>query len=97
MEKALAYLETAPLPTVVKADGLALGKGVIIAETKEQAQDAVRSMMADKVFGASGDHVVIEEFMTGPEVSVLAFTDGKPWFLWFPQWIIREPWMVIRV
>lgn len=68
MEKALAYLETAPLPTVVKADGLALGKGVIIAETKEQAQDAVRSMMADKVFGASGDHVVIEEFMTGPEV-----------------------------
>lgn len=77
MEKALAYLETAPLPTVVKADGLALGKGVIIAETKEQAQDAVRSMMADKVFGASGDHVVIEEFMTGPEVSVLAFTDGK--------------------
>ena len=72
------------------------GKGVIIAETKEQAQDAVRSMMADKVFGASGDHVVIEEFMTGPEVSVLAFTDGKPWFLWFPQWIIREPWMVIR-
>lgn len=77
MEKALAYLETAPLPTVVKADGLALGKGVIIAETKEAAQDAVRSMMADKVFGASGDHIVIEEFMTGPEVSVLAFTDGK--------------------
>ena len=77
MEKALAYLETAPLPTVVKADGLALGKGVIIAETKEQAQDAVRSMMADKVFGASGDHVVIEEFMTGREVSVLSFVDGK--------------------
>lgn len=77
MEKALAYLETAPLPTVVKADGLALGKGVIIAETKKAAQDAVRSMMADKVFGASGDHIVIEEFMTGPEVSVLAFTDGK--------------------
>ena len=77
MEKALAFLETAPIPTVIKADGLALGKGVIIAETKEQAQDAVRSMMADKVFGASGDHIVIEEFMTGPEVSVLSFTDGK--------------------
>lgn len=77
MEKALAYLETAPLPTVIKADGLALGKGVIIAETKAQAQDAVRSMMADRVFGASGDHIVIEEFLTGPEVSVLAFTDGK--------------------
>lgn len=77
MDKALAYLETAPIPTVIKADGLALGKGVIIAQTKEEAQDAVRSMMADKVFGASGDHIVIEEFMTGPEVSVLAFTDGK--------------------
>ena len=77
MDKALEYLETAPIPTVIKADGLALGKGVIIAETREQAQDAVRSMMADKVFGASGDHIVIEEFMTGPEVSVLSFTDGK--------------------
>ena len=77
MEKALLYLETAPIPTVIKADGLALGKGVIIAETKEQAQDAVRSMMADKVFGDSGNHIVIEEFMTGPEVSVLSFTDGK--------------------
>lgn len=77
MEKALAYLETAPVPTVVKADGLALGKGVVIAETREAAKDAVRSMMQDKIFGASGDHVVIEEFLTGPEVSVLAFTDGK--------------------
>ena len=77
MDKALEYLETAPIPTVIKADGLALGKGVIIAETREQAKDAVRSMMADKVFGASGDHIVIEEFMTGPEVSVLSFTDGK--------------------
>ncbi len=77
MDKALEYLETAPIPTVIKADGLALGKGVIIAETREAAKDAVRSMMADKVFGASGDHIVIEEFMTGPEVSVLAFTDGK--------------------
>ena len=77
MEKALAYLDTAPIPTVIKADGLALGKGVIIAETREQAKDAVKSMMEDKVFGASGDHIVIEEFLTGPEVSVLSFTDGK--------------------
>ena len=77
MEKALKYLETAPIPTVIKADGLALGKGVIIAETRQQAVDAVHSMMEDKVFGASGDHIVIEEFLTGPEVSVLSFTDGK--------------------
>lgn len=77
MESALAYLETAPIPTVVKADGLALGKGVIIAQTREEAKEAVRSMMADKVFGKSGEHIVIEEFLTGPEVSVLAFTDGK--------------------
>ncbi len=77
MAKALEYLETAPIPTVVKADGLALGKGVVIAETREAAKDAVRSMMQDKIFGASGDHIVIEEFLTGPEVSVLAFTDGK--------------------
>lgn len=73
---ALHYLETAPIPTVVKADGLALGKGVIIAETREQACDAVRSMMEDKIFGESGNHIVIEEFLTGPEVSVLSFTDG---------------------
>ncbi len=77
MEKALAYLDTAPIPTVVKADGLALGKGVIIAQTRQEAKDAVRSMMEDKVFGKSGDRIVIEEFLTGPEVSVLAFTDGK--------------------
>ena len=77
MDKAIAYLQTKEMPIVVKADGLALGKGVIIAETLSEAEDAVRSMMADKVFGASGDHVVIEEFLTGPEVSVLAFTDGK--------------------
>ena len=77
MEKALAYLETAPIPTVIKADGLALGKGVIIATTRDEAKDAVRSMMQDKVFGKSGDHIVIEEFLTGPEVSVLAFTDSK--------------------
>ena len=77
MDAALAYLESAPIPTVIKADGLALGKGVIIAMTREEARDAVRSMMQDKVFGASGDHIVIEEFLTGPEVSVLSFTDGK--------------------
>lgn len=77
MDSALEYLETAPVPTVIKADGLALGKGVIIANTRDEAKDAVRSMMADKVFGKSGDRVVIEEFLTGPEVSVLSFTDGK--------------------
>ena len=77
MEKALEYLETAPIPTVIKADGLALGKGVIIATTKDEAKDAVVSMMQDKQFGSSGDNIVIEEFLTGPEVSVLAFTDGK--------------------
>ena len=77
MDAALKYLETAPIPTVIKADGLALGKGVIIAMTRQEAMDAVKSMMADKVFGASGDHIVIEEFLEGPEVSVLSFTDGK--------------------
>ena len=77
MDAALDYLESAPIPTVIKADGLALGKGVIIAQTREEAKEAVRSMMEDKVFGKSGDQIVIEEFLTGPEVSVLAFTDGK--------------------
>ena len=75
--KALEYLETAPVPTVVKADGLALGKGVIIAMTRQEALDAVKTIMTDKVFGASGNQIVIEEFLEGPEVSVLAFTDGK--------------------
>ena len=75
-KKALLYVETAPLPTVIKADGLALGKGVIIAMTREEARDAVRSIMEDKKFGKSGDQIVIEEFLTGPEVSVLAFTDS---------------------
>ena len=77
MDEALSYLDTAPIPTVVKADGLALGKGVIIAETREAAKTAVRDMMEAGVFGKSGSRVVIEEFLTGPEVSVLAFTDGK--------------------
>ena len=77
MEAALEYLETAPIPTVIKADGLALGKGVIIAETREEAKTAVRDMMEGGIFGKSGSRVVVEEFLTGPEVSVLAFTDGK--------------------
>ena len=76
-ENALEYLKTAPIPTVIKADGLALGKGVIIAMTREEAYDAVKSIMLDKQFGASGNNIVIEEFLEGPEVSVLAFTDGK--------------------
>ena len=74
---ALDYLENAPYPTVIKADGLALGKGVIIAETHEQAVAAVHSIMEDKIFGESGAHIVIEEFLRGPEVSVLSFTDGE--------------------
>ena len=77
LDSALAYLETAPIPTVIKADGLALGKGVIIAMTRDEAKEAVRSMMEDKIFGDSGSQVVVEEFLTGPEVSVLSFTDGK--------------------
>ena len=75
--EALTYLETAPLPTVIKADGLALGKGVIIASTREEAENAVRSMMEGRLFGDSGSRIVIEEFLSGPEVSVLTFTDGE--------------------
>lgn len=74
---ALEYLKTSPVPVVIKADGLALGKGVVIAETREEAAEAVRSMMEEKKFGDSGSRIVIEEFLTGPEVSVLSFTDGK--------------------
>lgn len=74
---ALSYLETAPMPTVIKADGLALGKGVIIAQNLAEAKDAVKAIMSDKKFGDSGNQIVIEEFLTGPEVSVLSFTDGK--------------------
>ena len=77
MEDALAYLDSAPIPTVVKADGLALGKGVIIAQSTGEAKQAVISMMQDKQFGKSGERIVIEEFLEGPEVSVLSFTDGK--------------------
>lgn len=76
-EEALKYIESAPIPTVIKADGLALGKGVIIAFTKEEAKDAVTEIMKEKKFGKSGDNIVIEEYLEGPEVSVLAFCDGK--------------------
>ena len=77
VEDALKYLETSDIPVVIKADGLALGKGVIIAMTLDEAKEAVKSIMEDKIFGASGNNVVIEEFLEGPEVSVLSFTDGE--------------------
>ena len=76
-EKALSYLETAKFPIVLKADGLALGKGVLICNTLEEAKAGVREIMQDKHFGSAGDRMVIEEFITGPEVSVLSFVDGK--------------------
>ena len=76
-EAAVAYLETAKFPIVLKADGLALGKGVLIAQSLDEARNAVKTLMRDRVFGAAGNQIVIEEFLTGPEVSVLAFTDGK--------------------
>ena len=76
-QKALAYLETAKMPVVLKADGLALGKGVLICETLAEAKEGVRTIMEDKKFGAAGNRMVIEEFMTGREVSVLTFVDGK--------------------
>ena len=76
LDAALAYLRTAPLPVVVKADGLALGKGVIIAQTRPEAEEALRAMMEGKRFGKSGERVVIEEYLEGPEISVLSFTDG---------------------
>ena len=76
-EKALSYLETASMPIVLKADGLALGKGVLICNTLEEAKEGVKSIMMDKKFGSAGNQMVIEEFMTGREVSVLSFVDGK--------------------
>ncbi len=76
-ETAIAYLKNSAFPAVIKADGLALGKGVIIAQNFAEAEQAVRDIMCDKVFGASGNSILIEEFLTGPEVSVLSFTDGK--------------------
>lgn len=77
LSAAVDYVRTAPMPAVIKADGLALGKGVIIAQNADEAENALRAMMADRVFGESGARVVIEEFLTGPEVSVLSFTDGE--------------------
>ena len=76
-EEALAYLETAPMPIVLKADGLALGKGVLICNTLKEAKEGVQSLMLDKQFGSAGNRIVIEEFMTGREVSVLSFVDGR--------------------
>lgn len=76
-EKAIAYLETAKMPIVLKADGLALGKGVLICRNLEEAKEGVKTLMLDKQFGSAGDEIVIEEFMTGREVSVLSFVDGK--------------------
>ena len=76
-KKALEYLETAKMPIVLKADGLALGKGVLICQTLEEAKDGVKSIMEDKKFGTAGNQMVVEEFMTGREVSVLSFVDGK--------------------
>ncbi len=76
--KVMDYIkEKGKYPVVIKADGLALGKGVLICENEEQAAEGVKEIMLDKKFGASGNHVVVEEFLTGPEVSVLSFTDGK--------------------
>ena len=75
--EAIAYIEKGSFPVVIKADGLALGKGVVIAQNFEEAKDAVTMIMEDKVFGKSGNNIVVEEFLTGPEVSVLCFTDGK--------------------
>ena len=77
MDAALAYVRTQTPPIVVKADGLALGKGVVIAETVAEAEDAVRAMMGEHIFGESGSRVVIEEYLTGPELTVLSFTDGE--------------------
>lgn len=76
-EEALAYLETSTMPIVLKADGLALGKGVLICNTREEARDGVKSLMLDKQFGSAGNTIVVEEFMTGREVSVLSFVDGN--------------------
>ena len=76
-DAAMAYVEKAPLPLVVKADGLALGKGVTVAMTRDEARDAVRAAMQERVFGESGARLVIEEYLEGPEVSVLSFTDGR--------------------
>ena len=87
---ALKYLETAKFPIVLKADGLALGKGVLICNNLEEAKDGVKEIMEDKKFGDAGNHMVIEEFMTGREVSVLSFVDGKTIKLMSSAFIIEE-------
>src|SRR5665647_487015 len=76
-EQAISYLDGLDYPVVIKADGLALGKGVVIAQTRMEAENALKSIMIERIFGQAGEQVLIEEFMTGPEVSILAFTDGK--------------------
>jgi phosphoribosylamine--glycine ligase len=76
-DEALGYLSKISYPVAIKADGLALGKGVVLAQNYDEAAKAVKDMMSDKVFGSAGDRIVVEEFLTGPEVSILAFTDGK--------------------
>ena len=95
-KKALEYVKTCPIPTVVKADGLALGKGVVIAETRKDAEDAIVSIMEDKKFGASGNQIVIEEFLEGPEVSVLALPTARSWSPWSPPWTTSAPWMATK-
>ena len=77
LDEGLAFLETLEAPYVLKADGLALGKGVLICNTLEEAKEGVKTIMLDKKFGSAGNEMVIEEFMTGREVSVLSFVDGK--------------------
>ena len=95
-EKALEYLKTAKMPIVLKADGLALGKGVLICNTLEEAKEGVKTIMEDKKFGDAGNRMVIEEFMTGREVSVLAFCDGKTIKCMTSAQIISVPKMLTR-
>lgn len=96
-EEAMKYLETSKYPIVLKADGLALGKGVLICNTKEEAMDGVKELMLDKKFGNAGNTIVIEEFMTGREVSVLSFVDGKTIKIMTSAQDHKEQKMVIRV
>ena len=89
MDEALDYLKTAPIPTVVKADGLALGKGVTVAMTRQEAVAAVRACMEDKIFGESGSHIVIEEFLTGPRSRFSPLPMARWSFPWSPPWTIN--------
>ena len=95
-DEALAYLETAKLPVVIKADGLALGKGVIIAQTRDEARDAIATIMVDKKFGHSGDRVVIEEFLTGPRCPSCPLRTGRRWCPWCPPWTTSGPMTATR-